>query len=120
VVVGIEVFDVEEERDKETTCRCREDRQPRSFWEPLTAEVAILAFLHIGGQVCANPSSLPINDALFLELADSRLPTLDRSRMVRIFRRLRFLAFGMGIVFTAINLARMGTVRPFREVSPYL
>src|SRR5919106_1286305 len=78
------------------TCRSREDRQLRSFWEPSTAEVAILAFLHVGGQVCANPTSLAINDALFLELSDSRLPTLDRSRMVRIFRRLRIPGFRDG------------------------
>jgi integrase len=37
-----------------------------------------------------------INDALFLELADSCLPTLDRSRMVRIFRRLRIPGFRDG------------------------
>lgn len=78
------------------TCRSREGRQLRSFWGPSAAELAIRAFLHIGGDVCANPAPLAIDDALFLKLADSRFPTPDRSRMVRIFRWLRIPGFRDG------------------------
>ena len=44
--------------------------------------------MHIGGQIGPNPPSVLIEEALFLKLADSRSPPLNRRRMVRIERRL--------------------------------
>lgn len=73
------------------TCRSRGDRRLRSFWESSTAEVAIFLFLHVGGQVCPNPATVAINDALLLKLTDSGLAALDGGCMMRIFGRLSIL-----------------------------
>jgi hypothetical protein len=53
--------------------------------DALTATTAILAFLHVLGQVCPNPSILAVNDALLLKFSDGGFATLDGCRMMRIF-----------------------------------
>jgi hypothetical protein len=53
--------------------------------DALTAKIAILAFLHVLGQVRSNPSTLAVNDALILKFSDGGFATLDGCRMMRIF-----------------------------------
>lgn len=72
-------------RDTASTCRCQEGRRRQPCVASSTAEVAILAFLHIRGQIGSNPAAFVVKDAAFLEIFDSSLAALDRGGMMRVF-----------------------------------
>jgi hypothetical protein len=71
--------------DTALTCRCREGRQRQPFWVASTAEVAILAFLHIRRQISSNPATLVVKNAAFLKLFYSSLAPFDGGGMVWVF-----------------------------------
>lgn len=67
------------------TCRCQEDRQRQPFAAPSTAEIAILAFLHIRRQIGSNPAAFAVKDAAFLEVLHRSLAAFDCGGMMRVF-----------------------------------
>jgi hypothetical protein len=88
-IIGIEVRDSESGNGKRAGLPLPGVRRLRSSSESLTAEVTILAFLHILGKVLPDSPPFGVDDPGLLQTADRFFGSLHPRRIVGIF--LRFL-----------------------------
>src|SRR5271163_4039568 len=78
------------------TCRFPVGQRRRASPEPSAAEVVILAWLHVGGEIRPNPAAVAIDNSLFLEFANRSFPSLDCRRVMRILGGLLIPDLGDG------------------------